>query len=157
MSESMFPSVTLDGVQRLRALAAGVRSAAVTERVIDASADEVWAILSDLEGGFGRVQPDMRGVRVLSREASENGEWIEALARSAYGMRARLRGTLRPGWCWLQSRFLIVGMAVAPTADGRSLVAMTGGVRVPGRAAVVPVGVRREGRKSLDRLAALVE
>jgi hypothetical protein len=157
MSESMFPSVNLDGVQRLRALAAGVRGAAVTERVIDASADEVWAILSDLEGGFGRVQPDMRRMRVLSHEASENGERIEALARSAYGMRARLRGTLRPGWCWLQSRFLIVGMAVAPTADGRSLVAMTGGVRVPGRAALVPVGVRREGRKSLDRLAALVE
>ncbi|HEY5223883.1 MAG TPA: SRPBCC family protein [Microbacteriaceae bacterium] len=155
MSEStkpIFPGVSLDPVQRLRALAAGVRGAAVTERVIDASAETVWAILSDLEDGFGTVQPDMRHVHITRRD----GENIEAIARSAYGMRARLRGTIRPGWCWPQSRFLIIGVAVTPEGAGAQCrVAMTGGIRIPGHAALIPIGVRREARKSLDRLATI--
>lgn len=64
----------------------------------------------------------------------------------------------RPGWLWLQSRFVLIGIAAAPVPDrpGHTLVAFTGGVRVPGRAALVPVGVRRAGRKVLARLDARV-
>jgi len=57
-------------------------------------------------------------------------------------MRARLRGTLRPGWCWLQSRFLLIGVAAVPDGPRRTRVAFTGGVRVPGRAALIPLGVK---------------
>ena len=148
MTEIEWPTTGLGPVQRLRALAAGVRGALVTERAIRSSPERVWELLSDLEGEFGAIQPDMHRVTILSR----NGDSIEALARSRYGMRALLRGTMTPGWCWLQSRFLLIGMAVAEGPDGTSLVAMTGGIRIPGRAALVPIGVRAEAAKSLDRL-----
>jgi hypothetical protein len=37
----------------------------------------------------------------------------------------RLDGVLRPGWCWLQSRFLVIGMAAAAEPGG-TRVALTG-------------------------------
>jgi hypothetical protein len=129
-----------------------VHGARVTERVVDASPEQVWAILADFENGFGKVQPDMQRVQVVQH----NADRVVLRAASRFGLRARLAGTVRPGWCWLQSRFLVVAMAVAPEPDGRTRVALTGGVRVPGRAAIVPLGVRREARRSLDRLEGLL-
>lgn len=105
--------------------------------------------MSDLEGEFGRFQPDMRTVRVLRLD----GDRVEALARSTYGLRAHFHGVLRPGWCWLQSRFLIIGMAATPEPGGGTRVALTGGLRVPGRAAIVPLGAERELRTAMARLA----
>ncbi|MFD9304692.1 SRPBCC family protein [Streptomyces sp. NPDC060048] len=142
----------IDPVARLRVMAAGIPGARVVERVLPAPLEAVWAVMSDLEGEFGRFQPDMRSVRVL-RVA---GDRVEALARSKYGPRARFRGVLRPGWCWLQSRFLIIGMAAAPEPGGGTRVALTGGVRVPGRASIVPVGAERELRGAMTRLAGRV-
>lgn len=147
-----WPLAELDAVRRLRVLAAGVPGAAVTERVVDAPVERVWALLADLEGTFGEIQPDLRALRVVRRD----GRRLTALARSRYGMRARLDGVLEPGWCWMQSRFLLIGMAAAAEPGGGTRVALTGGVRVPGRAALVPVGVRREARRSLARLTALL-
>ncbi|MFI8826069.1 hypothetical protein [Streptomyces sp. NPDC053431] len=141
----------LDEVARLRVMVAAVRGAPLVEGVIPVPLDEVWAVMSDLEGEFGRFQPDMRRVRVLRVE----GDRVEALARSRYGLRARLQGVLRPGWCWLQSRFLVIGMAAVAVPEG-TLVALTGGVRVPGRAALVPFGARAELTEALRRLEGLV-
>lgn len=143
------PGHELDPVARLRIMAAAVPGARVVEAVLPAPLEAVWAVMSDLEGEFGRFQPDMRTVRVLRT----TGDRVEALARSKYGLRAHFRGVLRPGWCWLQSRFLIIGMAAAPAPDGATRVALTGGVRVPGRAAIVPVGAERELRQAMARLA----
>ncbi|MCP3760059.1 hypothetical protein [Streptomyces sp. TBY4] len=142
----------VDPVARLRIMAAAVPGARVVEAVLPAPLEAVWAVMSDLEGEFGRFQPDMRTVRVLRT----TGDRVEALARSKYGLRAHFHGVLRPGWCWLQSRFLIIGMAAAPTPDGATRVALTGGVRVPGRAAIVPVGAERELRQAMARLAGRV-
>ncbi|MEU3481102.1 hypothetical protein ACI2LO_11835 [Streptomyces sp. NPDC033754] len=144
----------IDPVERLRIMAAGVRGARIAEGVLPVPFEEVWAVMADLEGEFGRFQPDMRRVRVL-RVA---GDRVEALARSKYGFRAHLRGFVRPGWCWLQSRFLIIGMAAAPVPGpgGGTRVALTGGVRVrfPGRApAVVPFGTASELAQAMDLLA----
>lgn len=150
---SNWPTADLDPVRRLRVLAAGVRGAAVTERVVDAPLDTVWAMLSDLEGSFRELQPDMRTVTVLT---GRDGR-VEALARSRFGMRAHFDGSLRPGWCWLQSRFLIVAMAAAAEPDGRTRVALTGGIRLPRRGGILPIGVRREANRSLDRLEHMVE
>jgi hypothetical protein len=147
-----WPDASLDPVRRLMVMADAVRGARTITRVVDAPFDTVWTRLSDLEGDFGRIQPDMRHVRVELRA----GEHVEALVRSRFGMRARLRGVLRPGWCWMQSRFLIIGMAAVQHTDGRTLVALTGGVRVPGQAAVIPLGAARESRRSLDRLERLI-
>ncbi|GLY81747.1 hypothetical protein [Actinoallomurus iriomotensis] len=146
-----WPTADLDPVRRLRALAAGIPGAHVTERVLDEPFAEVWALLADLEGTFGRIEPDMRRIRVIRTD----GDRLEARARSRFGMRARFDGTLRPGWCWLQSRFLLIGVAAAPEPGGGTRVALTGGVRVPGRAALVPLGVRRAADRALDRLTAL--
>lgn len=142
----------VDPVARLRIMAAGVPGARVVEATLAAPLEAVWAVMSDLEGEFGRFQPDMRSVRVLR----VTGDRVEALARSKYGLRAHFHGVLRPGWCWLQSRFLIIGMAAAPTPDGATRVALTGGVRVPGRAAIVPLGAERELRVAMTRLAGRV-
>lgn len=142
--------IEIDTVRRLRVMGAGVRGARVVEAVLPAAPEEVWAVMGDLEGGFGRFQPDMRSVRVVRVD----GDRVEALARSRYGLRARFHGVLRPGWCWLQSRFLIIGMAATAEPGGGTRVALTGGVRVPGRAAIVPFGARRELRQAMDRLAA---
>jgi hypothetical protein len=70
-------------------------------------------------------------------------------------MRVRFDVLLRPGWCWMQSRFLLIGMAARPREAG-TLVAPTGGIRVPGRAALVPVLVGPTNRRAADRLAAPV-
>ncbi|MFI6977442.1 hypothetical protein ACIBSV_02510 [Embleya sp. NPDC050154] len=137
----------IDAVGRLRALTAGIPGARVVEGVIPAPFADVWAVMGDLEDGFGRFQPDMRHVRVTRRE----GDRVEAHARSRYGMRARFDGILRPGWCWLQSRFVIIGMAAVPEGD-TTRVALTGGVRVPGRAAILPIGTARELHQALTRL-----
>jgi hypothetical protein len=149
----MWPTTDLDPVRRLRVLAAAIPGASVTERVMDAPWVDVWRILSDLDGGFTAIQPDMSRLHVELHEGSH----VVALVRSRFGMRARLTGVLKPGWCWLQSRFLLIGMAVTPEPGGGTRVALTGGVRVPGRAAIIPIGVRRESRRSLQRLADLLE
>ncbi|NUU22957.1 MAG: hypothetical protein HOV68_15825 [Streptomycetaceae bacterium] len=143
----------LGPVRRLRVMAAGIPGARVVEGVLPAGFPDVWAVMGDLEGGFGTFQPDMRELRV----EAVHGDRVTAYARSKYGMRARLHGVLRPGWCWLQSRFLIIGMAAEPDAGGSGTrVALTGGVRVPGRAAIVPIGAERELRRGLAKLAARV-
>ncbi|POX56187.1 hypothetical protein C3489_06880 [Streptomyces sp. Ru71] len=146
-----WPATDVDPVRRLHALAAGVRGAHVTEAYVDAPFERVWSLLGDLEGGFGQVVTDMERLRVVHRR----GERVEALARSRFGPRARLRGVQRPGWCWLQSRFLLIGVAARPDGTG-TRVAFTGGVRVPTRAALIPVGVRREGTRNVSRLTALL-
>ncbi|MFJ6721196.1 hypothetical protein [Streptomyces sp. NPDC091259] len=143
----------IDTVARLRVMAAGVPGARVAERVLPAAPETVWAVMADLEGEFGRFQPDMRSLRVLR----VRGDRVEALARSKYGLRAHFRGVLRPGWCWLQSRFLIIGMAAAPEPGGGTRVALTGGVRVPARAAIVPWGTAAELARAMSRLAQRVE
>ena len=144
-----WPTAEVDQISRLRALAAGVSGATVTERVVDADFNTAWTLLSDFEGAFGFIEPDMRRVRVALRD----GDRIELDARSRWGFRAHLVGVHRPGWFWVQSRFLLIGIAAAAQPDGRTRVALTGGVRVPGRAALlVPIGVRRAACSALDRL-----
>jgi hypothetical protein len=143
-----WPRADLDPVRRLRALAAGIPGAYVTEQVIPASFDEVWAVAGGLETEFGNYQPDMRRVRITRDE----GGRLEAIARSRLGFRARFDIVSRPGWCWMQSRLLLIGVAATPVSAG-TLVALTGGVRVPGRAAIVPFLVHREGGNTMRRLA----
>ncbi|WP_405759693.1 hypothetical protein OG234_14880 [Streptomyces sp. NBC_01420] len=144
----------LDPVRRLHVLAAGVPGARVTTREIAAPCSEVEPLLADIGGELALLVPDMRRLRLTRAD----GDRVEAVARSRFGMHARFQGVRRPGWLWLQSRFVLIGIAAAPVPDrpGHTLVAFTGGVRVPGRAALMPVGVRRAGRKVLARLDARV-
>ncbi|MEU3721658.1 hypothetical protein [Streptomyces sp. NPDC031705] len=134
----------IDTVARLHVMAAAVRGARVAERVVAAPFEEVWPVMAALD-----FLPDFERIRVVRCD----GERIEALARGRYGFRAHLRGFRRPGWCWLQSRFLIAGLAAAPALDGSGTrIALTGGVRIPARAAVVPFGTLRELEAAARRL-----
>ncbi|NUP61890.1 MAG: hypothetical protein HOW71_06895, partial [Nonomuraea sp.] len=130
-----WPVADLDPVRRLRVLAAAVPGAVVAERIIRAPFEQVWEVASDLEREFGTFEPDMRRLRIV---ADDGGGRLVAEARSRYGMRARFDVDLRPGWCWMQSRLLLVGLAATAVPEG-TLVAQTGGVRVPGRSALVPL------------------
>lgn len=147
-----WPEVELSAVERFRALAAGVPGAAVTERVLAAAPERVMDLLSDLDV-FATIQADLVSATLLERD----GDRVVVLARGKRGQRARLVGQLRPGWCWLQSRFLIIGMAVAAEPGGGTRVALTGGIRVPGRAAIVPLRVRQESARTMDRLERLMQ
>jgi len=146
-----WPTAELTDVERFRALAAGIPGAVVTERVLPQEPDQVKAMLADLDV-FAAIQADLTSATLLERD----GDRVVVLAKGARGQRARLEGQLRPGWCWLQSRFVIIGMAVAAEPGGGTRVALTGGIRIPGRAAIVPVRVRRESSKTLDRLERLL-
>jgi hypothetical protein len=145
-----WPVAEFDQVRRLRVLAAGIAGARVAEQVIHAPFEQVWAIVSDLEHELGTFETDMRQVTV--RHA---GDAVEAYARGRLGLRARFDVDLGPGWCWMQSRFIMIGVAAAPVPEG-TLVAATGGLRVPGRAALIPIGVGTTNRRALRRLAARV-
>ncbi|MFI6830451.1 hypothetical protein ACIBG5_25355 [Kribbella sp. NPDC050241] len=142
-----WPQVELTDVERFRALAAGVPGAAVTERVLAAPPDRVKELLTDLDA-FATIHADLVSATLLEQD----GDHVVVLARGRRGQRARLEGQFRNGWCWLQSRFLIIGMAVSAEPGGGTRVALTGGIRVPGRAAIVPLRVRLESIKTLDRL-----
>ena len=146
-----WPQAQLTDVERFRALAAGVPGAAVTERVLPAAPDQVKDLLADLDV-FATIQADFVSATIEERD----GDHVVVRAKGARGQRARLEGQLRPGWCWLQSRFLIIGMAVAAEPGGGTRVALTGGIRVPGRAAIIPIRVRQESSKTLDRLQKLL-
>lgn len=147
-----WPQVELTDVERFRALAAGVPGAAVTERVLPGAPEQVKELLADLDV-FAEIQADFVSAALLDRI----GDQVVVLAKGARGQRARLEGQFRPGWCWLQSRFLIIGMAAAPEPAGGTRVAMTGGIRIPGRAVIIPLRVRRESTKTLNRLEHLLE
>jgi hypothetical protein len=69
---------------------------------------------------------------------STRGERMTARARGRLGQRARFDVVLRPGWCVMQSRFLIGGMAAVPEADGTRF-AFLGGLRLPGMRLLDPV------------------
>ena len=148
-----WPAADLDAVRRLRVLASA-RGGLYAEGVIAAPFERVWAVASDLEGELPNYLPDVRWLRVTA----VTGDRLEADARGRLGLRARFHGVLRPGWCVLQSRFLIGGIAAVP--DGQaSRVAFLGSFRAPGLRLLRPLLApleRRVGRMVLRRLKARV-
>ncbi|MEV0662709.1 hypothetical protein ACIBI3_22335 [Actinomadura luteofluorescens] len=127
MNEPRWPVADLDPVRRLRIMAASIPGAAYAEKVLARSVHEVWAVAGDLEAEFPMLLADVRTMRI----AHADGEHLEAIAVGRLGQRARFDVVLRPGWCWMQSRFLHGGMAAAPEGDG-TRVAFVGALRIPG-------------------------
>jgi hypothetical protein len=133
MSEH-WPVAELDPVRRLRVLAAANPGAMFGETVIAAEFDRVWAVAADLEAELPRLIHDVRSARVTTRD----GERLELRAVGRLGQRARFDVDLRPGWCWMQSRFLLGGLAAVPDPGGTRF-AFAGGLRLPGMRLVRPV------------------
>lgn len=111
-----YPSIELDPVQRMRALAAALPHAVYEETVFDAPLDRVWALVGDLEAGTPQFERGVRAVEILRRE----GEDIELESTSRLGMKMRFDAVLRPSWCVMRSRFAQIGMAVREEPDGRT-------------------------------------
>jgi hypothetical protein len=148
-----WPAAELDAVRRMRVLASTTGGLYV-EGVIAAPVERVWAVAADLEGELPNYLPDVRSLRVTTAA----GDHLEARARGWFGLRARFDGVVRPGWCVLQSRFLIGGIAAVPHGpDCR--VAFLGSFRVPGLRFLSPLLAPLErvvGRMVLRRLEARV-
>jgi hypothetical protein len=129
-----WPVAELDPVRRMRVLAAATPGVAYAEKLIRAPFSAVWETASDLEHEFPRMVTDLRSFEITSIR----GERMTARARGRLGQRARFDVVLRPGWCVMQSRFLIGGMAAVPEADGTRF-AFLGGLRLPGMRLLDPV------------------
>lgn len=110
-----WPTVEIDPVVRLRALAAGLPHVALEECVLDAPPARVWSIVGDLERGVPRFEGSVRSAEITAR----NGDRLEVVTRGALGLPMRFRAVLRPGWCVMHARLADIGMAVAPEDEGR--------------------------------------
>lgn len=147
-----WPIGELDDLRRLRVLAATIPGTAFAETVLPAGFDDVWSVLGDLEQGFPGLVPDIRSIRITER----HGERMRAKVYGRSGLRAPFDVVLRPGWCLMQSRFVVFGMAAVPAKDGTRF-GYLGGFRFPGVRVLGPLltpGNRLLARIILRRLAA---
>ena len=112
-----WPVATLDPVRRLRVMAAALPGTALVERVLDAPYDDVVAMWDDLEHAVPDLDPMVRSLRILSRD----GDRLRIEARQVLmPVPVQFDVELLPGWCWMQSRTYLVGMAAVPVGDGRT-------------------------------------
>ncbi|RKE22838.1 hypothetical protein [Streptomyces sp. TLI_171] len=140
-------------VRRLRVLAEAGGYPMVAERVLAAPFDRVWPVAADLEGELPLL---IGGLRSFRMEAGPGGgDRSGAVAVSALGYRERFEVVLRPGWCLMQSRAVVGGMAAEALADGRVRFALFGGVRLPVVGPItrrLPGRARRRAELLMDRL-----
>jgi hypothetical protein len=129
-----WPVAELDAVRRMRVIAAATPGTAYAEKLIPAQFDAVWEAASDLEHELPRMITDLRSFEITSAR----GERMTARARGRLGQSARFDVVLRPGWCLMQSRFIIGGMAAIPEGDGTRF-AFLGGLRLPGMRLIDPL------------------
>lgn len=132
-----WPIGEFDDLRRLRVLHAAMPGTVLAETMLPAAFDEVWSVLGDPEQGFPGLVPDVRSIQITARD----GERMRAVVRGRSGLRGSFDLILRPGWCLMQSRFVVFGMAAAPAGDERdgTRFGYLSGVRVPGMRLVSPL------------------
>ncbi|MFI0721823.1 hypothetical protein [Streptomyces sp. NPDC021224] len=166
-----WPATDLDPVRRLRVMAAVLRAAVYAEDHVDAPFAEVWSMASDLPGELPRLVPTIRAFRMS--DAPDGGDGTDtagapdgagkragAWAYGPLGHRAYFEVVLRPGWCLMQSRGVVGGMAAVPEGDGTRF-AVLGAAR---HRALLPVSLLAargfgpyRGRKMIERARRRVE
>ena len=122
-----WPFAELDPVRRLRIMA-GAAHAAFADAVTEHTSEQVWSVLSDLEGELPHLIPDFRHTHVRAETNDDAGDRVELVAVGYLGQRARFDIVLEPGWCWMQSRFLLCGFAITEEED-HTRYAFLGGIR----------------------------
>lgn len=123
-----WPTAELDPVQRLRVMAAGLNAVMYAEEYIDAPVSEVWDVASDLEGELPHLIPTVRTFRMVPGYRPGAPERGQGWAHGPFGYRARFDVLLQPGYCLMQSRHVVGGMAAVPEGDGTRF-AVLGGIR----------------------------
>ncbi|MFD8382216.1 hypothetical protein ACFV2X_27435 [Streptomyces sp. NPDC059679] len=116
--------MSVDAVTRLRLMAAGLHTTLYAEERLDLPYDKVWAVASDLAGELPHLVPALREFRVPPGDADRK----RALAVGPLGCRSAFDVRLAPGWCLMQSRLVVGGMAAVPEGDGTRF-AMLGAAR----------------------------
>jgi hypothetical protein len=147
-----WPISDLDDLRRLHVLHAALPGTMLAETVLPAGFHEVWSVISDVESSFPDLVPDVKSIRIVARD----GERIRAMVHGRSGLRAPFEMILRPGWCLMQSRFLVFGMAAVPAGD-HTRFGYLAGLRLPGRWIVSPLPAplrRRLARAVLRRFEA---
>lgn len=143
-----WPVADFDHVRRMRVLAAGLPGVSYAEAHLDIPFDRVWDFVSDLETSLPALITDIRSFRVTDRA----GDRLQARAVGLLGNRGRFTVELRSGWCLMQSRFVVGGMAAVPDGEG-TLFAGCGGLRLPGgRLLLAAVGGDRGAQRVIRRL-----
>jgi hypothetical protein len=131
---STWRTTELDPVQRMRVLREAMRAPVYAEASLPEPLDRVWSVASDLEHELPHLITTVRRFRVLESD----GPQVKALAVSRIGHRAHFDVVLEPGWCLMQSRFVIGGMAAVPDGTGTRF-AILGGLRGPLRRPLRPL------------------
>ena len=103
-----------DPVRRLRVLAAGLHAGMYTEEHLPLPYEQVWAVAADLAAELPHLVPFLREFRVPPGDADRE----RALAVGRSGLREAFEVRLAPGWCLMQSRLIVGGMAAVPEGDG---------------------------------------
>jgi hypothetical protein len=85
-------------------------------------------VVADLERELPHLVRDVRSFEYLPGVPADDGVRY-AVVRGSLGQRAEFSVVLRPGWCLMQSRFLVGGMAAVAEGGGTCL-AFYGAVRV---------------------------
>ncbi|MER7756462.1 hypothetical protein [Kitasatospora sp. NPDC097643] len=149
-----WPTVELDPIRRLRVLAAsGAGRPLFAERHVAAPFEQVWAVASDLSGELPKLITGLRTFDVQPAQGGRPGR-LAGVAVSVVGHRERFGIVLRSGWCLMQSRALLGGMAAVPEGEGTRF-ALLGTLRLPGSGPVQRFlgGLAdRRGEVLLDRL-----
>jgi hypothetical protein len=109
-----WPEARLDRVRQLRVLGAALPGVAVVERVLDAPFDEVWSFLSDLERSVPMFD---HLVDSLHLKAGHDDRLSVVARLPVVHTGTRFDVELHDGWCWMQSRTYLVGMAAEPHGE----------------------------------------
>jgi hypothetical protein len=125
-----WPVARLDATQRLRVMAAALPGTAHAEIVVAAPLELAWATAADLEASLLVMLRDFRSVRVTETDTDR----LRMDVRGRLGQRARFDVVLQPGWCWMQSRLWVGGIAAAaePGQPTSTRIGFLGGLRIPG-------------------------
>lgn len=155
MSERDWPVAEFDTVHQLRVIAAATPGAVIHETVLPDPIERVWAVAADLEGELPHwLLPDIRAMRITEHDHDR----LVAHMVGYSGLRARFDVVLRPGWCLMQSRYLVGGMAATTEGSGTRF-AFLGGLRWPLRIVnpLLKPFSQGSGARALERFTTRVE
>ena len=110
-----WPRSELDPIRQLRVLADVLPGVGFVERVLPAPFASLWRQIEDMETTVPTFDPLVKSLRIVRRDGDRlvvhgRAPWVPGVTRFDV--------ELRPGWCLMQSRFYVVGMAARPEGDG---------------------------------------
>ncbi len=105
-----WPTVEIDPVEKMRAIAAALPYVASDEAVFDAPFERFWRFIEDLETNTPRIEGTVDRLEILER----NGDRLRLKARTPIGTWDEFDVVLRRGFCVMQGRSGQIGMAARP-------------------------------------------